>query len=95
MPTALYFFQTEDDTIHEYKVPVGEMFLIHFLSAIGKGEVKASVHDLPKNIKTFFFPSGRVWYKNGNRFVGENQTKYRWAMGNFKRLQAIKEAKEK
>ncbi len=90
-----YFYQTNDDVLHEYQAQVSEPFVISILSGIGKGTIRANTHSLPEDVKVFYFPSGRVWYKNGNRFVGENKTKYRWAMANCRRQKAIEESKQK
>lgn len=95
MPNAVYYYETEDGTIHQHVVNISEIFLVSILFRIGKGETESSVYDLPKDIKTFYFPSGRIWHANGNSFTAQNTIKYKEMMLNFKRIDGIRESKEK
>ena len=58
-------------------------------------ELEPEVHDLPKDIQVFYFPSGRIWYKNGNRFVAQTPIRFRKIAAEYKRQQVIKESKAK
>lgn len=95
MPSALYYYKTEDGTIHQYQVNISEVFLVSILARIGRKELSPSVHDLPDDITLFYFPSGRIWHANGNRFVAQKPLVYREVMLTFRRLQGIKESKDK
>jgi len=95
MSNVLYYYETEDSAIHEHQVSISEIFMVSILSKIARGRVEPSVHHLEENIKIFYFPSGRIWHANGNRFVAQNITKYRQVMMAFRRQRNILESKKR
>lgn len=95
MPSALYYYETEDGHIHQYSVNVSEVFMVSILSRIGRKEIEPSVHSLRDDIKMFYFPSGRIWYSNGNRFVAQNISRYRKVMLTYRQQHSIEESKKK
>ena len=94
MIKLLYYYET-DDAIHQYLRSLSEIYLVSILSKIGKGELEPEIHDLPEDIQVFYFPSGRIWYRNGNRFVAQTPIRFRKIAAEYKRQQVIKESKNK
>lgn len=72
VPKNIYYFTVEHTAgIQRHMTINSELPMVTILSEIGKGNIEPEVHDLPNDMVTFLFPSGRVWYRNGNRFVAQ------------------------
>ncbi len=89
LPTKVYYYQTISGAIGQYITKIPEMVMISNLIKIGKGETLPEGIDLPGDIISLFFPSGRIWYANGNHFTVESSGRFKECMRVHKKQQAL------
>ncbi len=94
LPTRIYYYQTISGGIGQYISGIPEKAMVSNLTKIGKGDILPESIGLPGDITAFFFPSGRIWYANGNHFVPESPARFRECMRVHKRQQSLTKPKK-